>query len=243
MKANVVRVVSVLFLLSTMAACGLETTGDSGAALIGRNPIEVPDFPPVLVDATAQIPIDSGSGLPVQDSGSIVPIADGGTIVDGAIADAAPTCDSGLDCGPVDSDFPLCDGDAGVSSDAMLSDEFGAADYGVACRAKKCPDDLDASEKHLYEFCIAAVPISAIKKGCDGLVQPWKYICKKIVGGGVAKACCNAVVDTVVPPGHLCAEIHKDSNPACVQCCGEMFKANGPNETWRILCTQRCAAL
>jgi hypothetical protein len=240
MKSSVERVISVVFLLSAVAACDREAPEHTRADLdIGavRDPIAAPDLPPALpLDATMETPADSGSD---------VPIGDGGAILDAAIVDAALTCDSGLDCGPVDSDFDICDGDGGVSADAMLADEIGAADYGTACRKKRCPDDLDASEKHLYEFCIAAVPIAALRTGCQGLVQPWKFICSQVIGGGVAKACCNAVVDTEVPPVWLCTQIHEATGTyaQCTACCERMFKANGPLEDWRVRCNTRCARI
>jgi hypothetical protein len=257
MRASVERVISVVFLLTTVAACDLDAPERTRAE---RDPIVAPPLPPPPPPPPPPpLPLDATVGTPV-DSGSGVPIIDAGTIIDAAIVDAALTCDSGLDCGPVDSDFELCDGDGGVSdggvsdggvsdggvsADAMLADEIGAADYGSACRAKRCPDDLNDSDKHLYEFCIAAVPISALKTGCQGLVQPWKYICGKVIGGGVAKACCNAVVDTEVPPAWLCTQIYQDTGTwaQCTQCCERMFKANGPLEDYRVRCNTRCARI
>lgn len=240
MKRSVKQILPVLSLLSVITACSLDGPEPSRATRDLEAVLE-PAPVPITRDATVDVPGDSGSPLPGADA---APACDA-AITDAAIADAALACDSGLDCGPVDSDFDLCDGDAGVIADASLADPIGAADYGAACRKKRCPDDLDDSEKHLYEFCVAAVPTSALKTGCKGLVQPWKYICDKAIGETVAKACCNAVVDTEVPPVWRCTQIYEDAgtNAECTACCERMFKANGPLEDWRVRCNTRCGRI
>src|SRR5262249_34679468 len=95
--------------------------------------------------------------------------------------------------------FEVC-----IEGDVVDVDADPLQPYTCGGGSKKCPDDRNKDEKVLYEFCLAAVPVSALKTGCKGLSQPWKFICEKAIKGTVGAACCSAVVDTVVPNVSLC---------------------------------------
>jgi len=110
----------------------------------------------------------------------------------------------------------------------------------------RCPADLPEDSRWLYDVCVAvASGVGAFLDACAVMPAPVARVCEAAAVGGEL-ACCDAVLNTLVPPSWRCALETAAQTAPCAQCCFECCDAAWPvaagdNVLQNTACKGACA--
>jgi hypothetical protein len=109
---------------------------------------------------------------------------------------------------------------------------------------KKCPDDLPKDDRWLYDACLALSPTGALEKASTAMPSPVKEFAK-LAGKGGKAACCDAALNTQMPPIWQCTmkemAAKKPTFKACKSCCDDKWPILGTtNVELNGACTKSC---